>query len=100
MFYERNSPDDVCAADNEVFLVVYVDSFLAPHQDCDVTCDVCQLSQMMLSWNHFVYLRKTVTRHNLLTVLRRQRLDAVVPYTMIVFYLNSAYNCIFLEFSL
>jgi len=49
MFYERNSPDDVCAADNEVFLVVYVDSFLAPHQDCDVTCDVCQLSQMMLS---------------------------------------------------
>jgi hypothetical protein len=29
MFWERKSQDDVCAADNEVFLVVYVDSFVA-----------------------------------------------------------------------
>jgi hypothetical protein len=57
MFHERKSHDDVadsfhaakqvqyevynlCAADIEMFLVAYVDSFIAQQQDCDVTCDV------------------------------------------------------------
>jgi hypothetical protein len=71
MYYERKSQHDVCAADNEVFLVIYVDSLVAQQQDCDGTCDVCQVPKMMLSCNHFVYVRKTMTRHSLIPIPRK-----------------------------
>jgi len=66
MFYERKIQDGVCAADIEVSLVVYVDSFTVQHKDCDV----CQLSKICY-YETILCMGKMVTRHILLPVLRR-----------------------------